>query len=47
MIAVQQGTVTGTSRVVISYAGTEVNPGGRRAMNGGDLILTKIKVDLM
>jgi len=47
LIAVQQGTVTGTSRVVISYAGTEVNPSGRRAMNGGNLILTKIKVDLM
>jgi hypothetical protein len=45
LIAVQQGTVTGTSRVVISYAGTEVKLGS--GANGQDLILTKIKVDLM
>ncbi len=45
LIAVQQGTVAGTSRVVVSYAGTEVKQ--NKAANDGDLILTKIKVDLM
>jgi hypothetical protein len=47
LIAVQQGTVTGNSQVMVSYAGTEVNPGGKKAANGGDIILTKIKVDVI
>ncbi|MCX6814235.1 MAG: hypothetical protein NTY20_01080 [Candidatus Aenigmarchaeota archaeon] len=45
LIALQQGTITGTSQVVLSYAGTEVKPG--TAANGGDIILTKIKVDVI
>jgi hypothetical protein len=45
MIAVKQGTMTGTSQVVVSYDGTEVKQNG--AANGGDLIITKIKVDVV
>lgn len=47
LISVQQGTATGNSQIVVSYAGTELNPGGKKAMNGGNLVLTKIKVDLI
>jgi hypothetical protein len=47
LIAVQEGTLTGSSQIVVSYAGTEVSPGGKKAMNGGNLVLTKIKVDLI
>jgi hypothetical protein len=43
LIAVEQGTITGANQVVISYAGTQVISNG--AANGGDLILTKIKID--
>jgi len=45
LIGVQQGTVTGNSQVMVSYAGTQVIPNG--AANGGDIVLTKIKVDVV
>ncbi len=44
-ISLVAGSISGTEQVILSYAGTEVNPGGKKAMNGGDLFLTKIKVD--
>ncbi|MEM5812606.1 MAG: hypothetical protein QW286_02705 [Candidatus Aenigmatarchaeota archaeon] len=43
-IAIERGTISGTSSIKISYSGTEVIPGG--AMTGSDLILTKIRVDV-
>jgi hypothetical protein len=42
-IAIVPGSISGTDQVKLSYAGTEVRAG--QGMNGGDLILTKIKVD--
>jgi hypothetical protein len=45
VIAVQQGAITGSGQVVMSYAGTEVKPGG--AANLGDLIVTKIRIDVV
>jgi len=45
LIAVQKGAVTGSSQVVVSYAGTMLL--NNLAANGGDLIVTKIKVDVV
>lgn len=45
LIAVEQGAMTGSGQVVISYAGTEISP--VPAANGGTLIITKIKVDVV
>jgi hypothetical protein len=45
LIAVQEGAVTGTSQVTVSYAGTEIKPGA--SASGGDLVVTKIRVDLV
>jgi len=45
VIAVQPGAVTGNSQVSVSYAGTEIIPGGAASL--GDLVVTKIKVDLV
>jgi len=43
IIAIVRGSVTGSSEVVVSYGGTETS----ESMNGGDLIRTKIKVDVV
>jgi hypothetical protein len=45
IIAVRQGAVAGASHVVMSYDGTEVKQNG--AANGGNLIVTKIKIDIV
>jgi hypothetical protein len=43
-ISLERGTIAGTSQIRISYSGTQVMPGG--AANGGDLIVTKIRIDV-
>ena len=45
LIAVQAGTTSGNSQVTVSYAGTEIKPGA--SASGGDLVVTKIRVDLV
>ena len=45
LIAIKQGSITGSSQVALSYAGTEITPGA--AANGGDLIVTKIRIDVV
>jgi len=46
LIAVQEGSVTGNSQVTVSYAGTEIIP-APAAASGGELIVTKIRVDIV
>jgi hypothetical protein len=45
LIAVKKGTMTGTGQVVVSYDGTEVS--SVPAANGGSLIVTKIKLNIV
>jgi len=45
IIGVEKGAVTGSSQVIVSYAGTKLMNG--EAANNGDLIVTKIKVDVV
>ena len=42
-IAIIPGALSGNNQVKVSFAGTEVMPA--QAKNGGDLILTKIRID--
>jgi hypothetical protein len=42
---VKSGSDSGNNKIVVSYDGSETQPGG--AVNGGDLIISKIKVQTM
>jgi len=44
-IAMKEGSISGSNEIVLSYDGTTEITGG--SMNGGNLVLTKIKVDLV